>query len=137
MQALTQAEAIAGAGLKGDRYAEAAGSFNKDNPGKRQVTLINQKFFASGGFTPIESRRNIVTSPEVELLYCVGREFTIGTAKFKGVKYCDPCDRPSKLAGKACSFKEAFLDCGCIIAEILESGTFSVGTEVITPPKGY
>jgi hypothetical protein len=37
--------AEAGNGLVGDRYYNGKGSFNKGAAGKRQVTLMNTKFF--------------------------------------------------------------------------------------------
>ena len=55
------AEAIAGAGLAGDRYAMGAGSLNRKRPGRRQVALIDSIFFQDRGFEYGESRRDIVT----------------------------------------------------------------------------
>lgn len=136
MQEIQKVEAVAGSGLMGDRYADGKGSFNKDNQGKRQVTLINGIFFKDSGFTYTESRRNIVTEG-VELMWLIGKEFQIGNARMRGVRYCDPCLRPSKLAGKEKSFKETFFDRGGIIAEILQGGTIKVGDAIIPPDKGY
>lgn len=136
MQEVREVEAIVGAGLKGDRYATGEGSFNKGERGGRQVTLINGIFFEGSGFEYGDSRRNIVTTG-VELMWLIGREFQIGTARFRGLKYCDPCARPSALAGKEQSFKEAFFDRGGLIAEIIEGGVIKTGDLVIPPPKGY
>jgi hypothetical protein len=137
MQQVDKVKAIAGHGLEGDRYASGQGSFNKrEGLGVRQVTLINGQFFPGSGFDVTDSRRNIVTEG-VELMWLIGREFQIGTARFRGLEYCDPCMRPSKLAGKQLSFKEAFFDRGGLIAEIIEDGLICVGDAVIPPPKGY
>lgn len=136
MQAVQEVEALTGAGLKGDRYCTGEGSFNKGNQGRRQVTLINALFFEATGFQYLDSRRNIVTSG-VELMWLIGREFQIGPVCFRGLKYCDPCNRPSQLCGKKQSFKEAFFDRGGLIAEVVEGGTIRVGDVVIPPPKGY
>ncbi len=136
MQMVKEVEAIAGMGLRGDRYCTGAGSFNKGAQGKRQVTLINGRFFPGSGFEYVESRRNIVTDG-VELNWLVQREFQIGQARFRGLKYNDPCNRPNKLSGNPKSFKEAFFDCGGIIAEILLGGIIKVGDQIIPPPKGY
>jgi MOSC domain-containing protein YiiM len=54
----------------------------------------------------------------------------------RGVKYCDPCDRPSKLSGKG-NFRDAFHDRGGLVAEILEGGTIKIGDAVVPPAKGY
>ena len=134
MRLVDEALALAGLGLEGDRYASGDGSWNKGRPGKSQVTLINGLFFPGSGFDHAESRRNIVTRG-VELMGLIGKEFTVGAAKLRGVRYCDPCLRPSALAGKTVSFKEAFHDRGGLVAEVLEGGLIKVGDAVVPPPK--
>ena len=83
MQEVDTVEALAGAGLAGDRYSTGAGSFRRKQIGRRQVTLINALFFKDSGFEYVESRRNIVTQG-VELMWLIGREFQIGKARFLG-----------------------------------------------------
>lgn len=136
MQEVQEVEAIAGVGLKGDRYAAGEGSYNRGSPGRRQVTLISGIFFEGSGFEYADSRRNIVTMG-IELMWLIGREFQIGTARFRGVKYCDPCGRPSTLSGKERSFKEAFFDRGGLIAEVIGGSVIRKGDRIIPPPKGY
>ncbi len=136
MQEIAEVEAITGQGLKGDRYSIGEGSFNKGKQGTRQVTIMNTIFFEGSGFEFRDSRRNLFLEG-VELMWLIGREFQIGTARFRGVKYCDPCTRPSKLSGKTTSFKEAFFDRGGLLAEVIESGTIKIGDMVVPPPKGY
>lgn len=136
MRQVDTVQAIAGAGLQGDRYCVGKGSFNKGNPGKRQVTLINSRFFPGTGFRSIDSRRNIVTLG-VELMWLIGREFQVGQARMRGLKYCDPCDRPSKLSGNEESFKQMFFDCGGLVAEITEGGVIRFGDLIIPPSKSY
>ncbi len=136
MHRVEEVQAISGWGLKGDRYCEGNGSFNKGNPGKRQVTLINALFFEGSGFDYEESRRNIITHG-VELMWLIGREFQIGEARFRGIKYCDPCNRPNKLSGNKKSFQEVFFDRGGLVAEIIEDGVIRVGDAIIPPKKEY
>ncbi len=136
MQHLQEVQAISGKGLEGDRYCKGEGSFNKGAEGKRQITLINGSFISGTQFFFAETRRNIVTA-DVELMYLIGREFQIGEVKFRGVKYCDPCERPNQLLGVKTSFKKVFFDRGGLVAEILQGGLIKVGDEVIPPPKGY
>ena len=129
MEEVEIVEAIAGAGLAGDRYAAAEGSFNRKRPGRRQVTLINSIFFQNSNFEYAECRRNIVTEG-VELMWLIGREFQIGKARFRGQYYCDPCLRPTRLSGKTEKFLEVFSDRGGLVAEILESGPIKKGDPV-------
>ncbi len=71
--------ADAGLGLRGDRYSTGNGSFNKDKPGSRQVTIMNSIFFEGSGFEFKDSRRNLFVEG-VELMWLIGRDFQIGTA---------------------------------------------------------
>ena len=135
MQMVQEAEAIAGVGLKGDRYSTGEGSFNRGAVGRRQVTLINGLFFIGSDFDYADSRRNIVTVG-TELMWFIGKEFRIGTVLLRGLKYCDPCLRPSKISGKP-NFAVAFHDRGGLVAEILEGGIIKVGSELVPPAKGY
>ncbi len=135
MQEMLEVEAVTGAGLRGDRYCTAEGSWSEGTLGKRQVTLINGLFFAGTEFSALDARRNIVTD-DVELMYLIGREFAIGDAVFRGVKYCDPCGRPSKLSGKP-GFAQAFHDRGGLVAEVLQGGLIKVGSPIISPKKNY
>ncbi len=135
MEERSVVNAIAGQGLVGDRYADGRGSFNKGKIGLRQVTISNARFFIGSPFLYIHSRRNLFFR-DVEVLWLIGREFQVGTAIMRGVKYCDPCDRPSKLSGIA-GFSEHFIDCGCIVAEVLKAGQISHGSLVTTASKGY
>jgi hypothetical protein len=129
MAKVQSAEALAGAGLAGDRYATGEGSFNRKRQGRRQVTLINSIFFKDSGFEYSECRRNIVTQG-VELMWLIGREFQIGKARFRGQYYCDPCLRPTRLSGKTEKFLEAFSDRGGLVAEVLESGPIKKGDPI-------
>ncbi|SRR5258708_23855 len=134
MEEVQEVEAIAGAGLKGDRYATGSGSWNKGEEGKRQVTFINSLFFVGTSYQYADSRRNIVTVG-IELMYLIGREFGVGEVRFRGVKYCDPCERPTKLADKEESFREAFFDRGGLIAEVIEGGVIKKGDPFIPPSR--
>ncbi len=93
-------------------------------------------FIEGSGFTPEETRRNIVTR-DVELMWLIGREFQIGEARFRGLKYCDPCQRPSKLSGKFVDFTRSFHDRGGLISEVIVSGLIRRGDAIIPPHRGY
>ncbi|MEY2665533.1 MAG: hypothetical protein RLZZ480_638 [Candidatus Parcubacteria bacterium] len=136
MREVSEVFAEAGNGLVGDRYYDGNGSYNHNKPGKRQVTLMNALFFKDSEFCFADSRRNIFTEG-VELMDLIDKEFKVGEALFKGVKYCDPCQIPSKLAGIETSFRDAFFDRGGLVAEILESSIIFIGDEVLPPKKVY
>lgn len=136
MSEVSEVHAEAGNGLVGDRYYGGNGSFNRGQPGKRQVTLMNAVFFTGSGFTYTDSRRNIFTEG-VELMDLIGKEFAVGQVILRGLKYCDPCTRPNKLAGIDRSFRDVFFDRGGLVAEIVQGGTIRVGDTVIPPKKDY
>ncbi len=97
---------------------------------------MNARFFKDTAFSFADSRRNIFVK-DVELMWLIGREFSVGNAVFEGVSYCDPCNLPSKRAGIDASFQKTFEDCGGLIAKIIKTGRLSVGDAVVPPPKGY
>lgn len=136
MQEVQEIEAIAGEGLKGDRYSRGEGSFNKGKQGKRQVTLINALFVDGSGFAYHETRRNIAVRG-IELMDQIGQEFHIDGVLLRGVKYSDPCMRPSKLSGNKNAFRDVFHDRGGLVADILEGGVIRVGSIVIPRTKDY
>lgn len=96
--------AIAGRGLEGDRYASGSGSFSENAGAQRQVTLIEAEAIRaleheSGVVVaPGDARRNLVTE-DVPLNHLVGREFTVGAVRLRGVKLCEPCGYLQKLLG--------------------------------------
>jgi MOSC domain-containing protein YiiM len=136
MASLQEAMAVAGQGLSGDRYARGQGSWSRGQVGRRQVTLINSLFVQGSGFEFGETRRNIATSG-VELMDLIGQKFSVGDAMLRGVKYCDPCLRPSVLSSKDIPFRDAFHDRGGLVAEVLSSGLIRIGSPVIPPSKHY
>lgn len=87
---LTEVEVSAGAGLVGDRYFGC-----HEEPGQN-VTWVEaevvESFLAAHGRAPDLSvtKRNIVTRG-VRLNDLVGREFSVGGVRFRGVELCEPC----------------------------------------------
>lgn len=134
MQQLTQAELIAGTGIRGDRYAQGNGAFSKAAPPKtRHITLIAKSGIEAANqllelnhypqFSEAQTRRNIVISgvtPEV-LNSLVGRVFFLGQLSLQGIELCAPCQRPAKLLNKV-DFIKSFEGFGGIRAAILDSG---------------
>ncbi|MGB4076754.1 MAG: MOSC domain-containing protein, partial [Minisyncoccia bacterium] len=139
MQYVTSVEAVKGAGLVGDRYAGNRGAYSHPKPKKiRHVTFIASdriemanielKIQGLAPFKPSETRRNIITSG-IELNGLVGKEFSVGPVRMRGVELADPCHRPSALAKKK-GFKEAFAGRGGLRAEVLSDGIINIGDDI-------
>jgi len=138
MEARTEAEALVGKGLDGDRYAIEAGKFSGTKIGKRAVTLIEREAIAAAndaydlGMTEQESRRNIVVEG-VPLNHLIGREFLVGEVRLRGFDLSEPCAYLEDLTGKPA--RKALLHRGGLRAEIVEGGPLRVG-DTVRPDAG-
>ena len=119
-------EAIAGAGLVGDRY--------KGGSGKRGITLIQAEHLPAiaalaqrPDLTPALLRRNVVVSG-IPLIALKQRRFRIGTAVFEGTEECDPCSRMEDALGPG--GYNAMRGHGGLCARIVEGGIVRVGDAV-------
>ena len=132
MQSIAEVAAIPGAGLEGDRYALKLGTFFKSEP-DYELTLIEAEAIeamrrdygielAAG-----DARRNLVTRG-VALNHLVGKEFTIGNVRIRGIRLCEPCDHLERLTGKP--LIKALRHRGGLRAQILTKGTIHVGDPV-------
>lgn len=87
---LRSARIVTGEGIEGDRY------FGRHEEPGQNVSFVEaeeiEAFQAEQGMPPDLSitGRNIVTRG-VRLNELVGREFTVGTLRFRGVELCEPC----------------------------------------------
>jgi len=130
--AVEQAEAIAGVGLEGDRYALKQGTFFKPEP-DFELTLIEAEALEAlkrdyqVELTAGEARRNVVTRG-VALNHLVGREFRIGEVKVRGIRLCEPCSHLQALAGRPVI--KGLLHRGGLRAQILSDGSIHVGDDV-------
>lgn len=129
-------KAILGIGLEGDRYALGTGAYSKS----KRIAIRHVSFIAieaileankkvAHPFTLAETRRNLVTIG-VDVNSLIDKEFAFGDAIFKGIEWCDPCDRPSNLSKKP-GFKEGYKALGGLRAEVLKSGIITVGNPII------
>lgn len=98
LHAVTQAFALAGRGLEGDRYADAAGTFASGRPGSA-LTLVDagvlEELAARRG-APVDHRRNVVVRGG-DLGALVGRTFRLGEATCAGRRPCEPCAHLERL----------------------------------------
>ena len=130
VHAVDSVEAVAGAGLRGDRYFE---------PGAKpaeQLTLIESEeleaLAADAGIelAPGESRRQLTTRG-VRLNPLVGRRFRVGEVECLGIELCEPCSHLQKLTARE-GLMRAFAHKAGLNAEILTGGEIAVGA-VIEP----
>jgi MOSC domain-containing protein YiiM len=138
LQRVETAEAIAGAGLMGDRYQAGNGTFsrdatkppNKHYPADRQITLIEAEALEAAArdyemtIDPAQSRRNLLVR-SVPLNHLVGQEFLVGQVRLRGLRLCEPCGHLEKLT--VAGIKSALQNRGGLRAEILSSGTLHSG----------
>ena len=133
MVSVPDVQAIAGAGLKGDRYCREVGSFSQKSP-SNQVTLIEAEALEAAQrdykfeIAAQESRRNLLTCG-MALNHLVGREFQIGHVRLRGLRLCEPCGHLEKITGK--QMIKGLRHRGGLRAEILSDGVIKVG-EIIT-----
>jgi MOSC domain-containing protein YiiM len=136
MEARTRAQALAGSGFAGDRYATNQGTFSRSAKQiMRHVSVIAREAIeeanrdlAERGLAPFgvhETRRNIITEG-VDVNALLGREFRVGDVRMRGTEPTKPCHRPSALVQKT-GFAEAFASRGGVRAEVLSNGIISVG----------
>ncbi len=126
MHAVDSAEAVAGRGLRGDRYASASG--------KRGITLIQAEHLpaiaALVGLDAVETaalRRNLVVSG-IPVIALKGRRFRIGDVLCEGTAPCDPCSRMEVALGPG--GYNAMRGHGGLCARVLQGGTLRIGDAV-------
>lgn len=137
MERVDSVEAVAGRGLRGDRYFRDSGLYNRreDLPDATDVTLIETEAIEAasrdGGvdISPHETRRNILTR-NVPLNHLVDREFRVGTVTLVGERLCEPCNYMESLTDTD-GVVNALIHRGGLNANIVESGTIAVGDDIV------
>jgi MOSC domain-containing protein YiiM len=124
-RSLSRVRALADQGLEGDRHVAGTGTFPSGLPGSA-LTLIEAEVCESFDppLTPAEHRRNIVTRG-IGLNALVGREFTIGPVRCRGMRLCEPCTMVDRYASQP--VLRALVHRGGLRADILEDGEVAVG----------
>ena len=130
MQSMTEARAVPGRGLEGDRYFDGSGTFSSTpSVGGRDITLIEIESVDAidVDLSGAETRRNIVTSG-VPLNHLVKREFLVGTVLMRGTRLCEPCSHLEKLTQPG--VMKELSHRGGLRAEILSEGVIRVGDTI-------
>jgi MOSC domain-containing protein YiiM len=122
------ARALPGLGLEGDRHVTGDGTFPSGLPGSA-LTLIEREVCAS--FDPPlgadEHRRNLVVSG-IDLNALVGREFTLGGVRCRGMRLCEPCTVVDRYASRP--VLRALVHRGGLRADVLDDGVIRVGDRI-------
>lgn len=133
-------EAVAGSGLRGDRYFSEieTGTFVGWEPDEKRhdgydLTLIEQEAVtaiereAEIELAPGEHRRNIETR-DVALNHLVGQRFRIGDAVCRGDRLCEPCAHLQRITQDG--VLQALTHRGGLRADILEDGIIRPGDAI-------
>ena len=132
MISVGEVRAVPGKGLEGDRYFLQAGTFSKPEP-DREVTFIEieaieaLKAEAGPELAQGDPRRNIVTRG-VALNHLVGREFTVGETRVRGIRLCEPCSHLAKLTHQG--VLPGLVHRGGLRAQILSEGVIRAGDAI-------
>lgn len=134
MRLLDSAQACAGRGLDGDRYAAGAGTFSP-RAGRRpgyDLTLIAAEVLddlAAAGH-PLDfadARRNVLTRG-IDVNALVGRTFRIGDVLCRGSRLCEPCVHLDRLSGPG--LLRPLIHRGGLRADILTDGRIGLGEPI-------
>ncbi len=121
-----EAEALAGRGLAGDRYAEGRGTFS--GPGRGyELTLAEAEVLDEIQLPWEQARRNIVTRG-ISLNGLVGQRFRIGSVECVGRRLAEPCSHLEKLARPG--LLRPLVHRGGLRADIITGGVIRPGDQV-------
>lgn len=135
VEARDSVEAVAGAGLRGDRYFDDDGTFSQPGEGKpRDVTLIEAEALEAAerdydiDLEPGVHRRN-VTVRGVALNHLVEERIRVGDAVVEGAELCEPCNYLEHLLARE-GVEEALVHRGGLRCRVVEGGEIGVGDAV-------
>jgi len=134
MQLLEVAQAYAGRGLDGDRYAAGAGTFTPraDRRPGYDLTLIAAEVLdelttAGHALDFAGARRNVLTRG-VDVNALVGRTFRIGEVLCQGHRLCEPCVHLDRLSGPG--LLRPLIHRGGLRVDILTNGEIRLGAPI-------
>jgi hypothetical protein len=135
--AVDAAEAVAGRGLRGDRYFDGQGTFGSPDAMGHELTLIEQEALdelaARSGMAidPADARRNVVTRG-IDLNALAGRRFMVGDVEIVGRRWCEPCAHLERLTTPG--VLRGLVHRGGLRADIVRGGTIARGDRVQPMP---
>ncbi len=131
MQLVRTAHALAGRGLEGDRYANGSGTFSPHGahrPGY-ELTLIAAEVVEElttrdARLDFASTRRNVLTRG-IDVNALVGRDFSIGDVRCRGLRLAEPCAHLERLEGPG--LLRPLIHRGGLRADILVGGDIALG----------
>ena len=134
MQLIEVAQALAGRGVVGDRYAAGAGTFSprtRPRPGY-DLTLIaaevlDEMTAAGQTLDFADTRRNVLTRG-IDVNALVGRRFRIGEVLCAGRRLCEPCVHLDRLSGPG--ILRPLIHRGGLRVDVLTDGQIRLGAPV-------
>ena len=132
MQRVDEVEAVAGRGLRGDRYFDDAGTWSNDpnvDDIPRHLTLFEAETLEiiardEGLDLSVTDHRRNVTTRGVAVDHLLGERFRIGEVVCEGVRLCEPCSYLQERTEDG--VLAALVHRGGLNAAVVESGTVSV-----------
>jgi len=136
MQLVQHARALAGRGLEGDRYANGSGTFSPrgaHRPGY-ELTLIAAEVVEDlttrdAALDFASTRRNVLTRG-IDVNALVGRDFTIGDVRCRGLRLAEPCAHLERLHGPG--LLRPLIHRGGLRADIVSDGDIRQGSTIST-----
>jgi hypothetical protein len=125
MVVVNEADAVAGHGLRGDRYFDGDGTFSNPDGVGHDLTLIDAALVPGA----VAARRNVITRG-IDLDALVGRRFMVGEVECVGQRLCEPCAHLERLTSPGTL--RALVHIGGLRADVLSDGTIRAG-DVVRP----
>jgi MOSC domain-containing protein YiiM len=125
---VSRARLLSGRGLEGDRYFAEAGA----GPGEALTLIASEALEGLADDTGIrlsaaDSRRQVLTRG-IDLNELVGREFTVGAVRCRGVELCEPCAHLQAVTQDG--VLGGLVHRGGLRADVLSDGEVAVGDPV-------
>ncbi|MFB6107681.1 MAG: MOSC domain-containing protein [Haloplanus sp.] len=133
MESRSSVAAVAGRGLRGDRYFDGEGTFSDHPGGGRDLTLVEAEALDAverevGLSLDFDAHRRNFTTRGVALNHLVGETFRVGDVRCRGVRLCEPCAHLASLTGE--DVVDPLTHRGGLRADVVEGGTVRAGDPV-------